>query len=533
MTMWAASSAPSLPPCRPPAVPLPSRRIVSCHHVLDIPATPGYVSGMQCDVWLNRPDFNARSSAPLIKFRLPTALAHTARGISGSLPGALLMGIDTDVYSIFNSSGCSAIETAVSGNCSAAAGFVLTDVVNKGNVLTDAAPSYMRCWTYVNNGFTNGTVQTLKPIEASIYLGSQRVLASPDTISIFSPSFAPNTTTLSGYYQLLVMEFPGLRPSSLAGIRNGSGKGFMVINTVNTLLPIPLIGGGNAAATTNTNTASRGLRRRHLSGSADHSFNRDLDYNLKHFDRNMPYRQYEQQIHAGGQVMSTGNINQHDDINDLNQRQLDRRQLQLDLPANSVYDPKALGANSYTGAVTQRARGLCGFFSAMDASITDQTLKMPTVFYNFTFNTSPGIPCNNASAGLSDAVCPFGTTNNNGPHRMAQFEGFLRLPSSAGSGTTMRPWVLRMTDDASPLQTTSITMGDVTVRNGVESPNPVRVGETVIWLPSNSNADLFLPAVVTARIRPAGTQIVFNVSVITPELLTQRVDNNYWYCNNG
>ncbi|GLI67942.1 hypothetical protein VaNZ11_012273 [Volvox africanus] len=514
----------------------------------------GYVPGMQCDVWLSRPDINAQSWAPLIKFRLPTVLAHTAQGIRGSLPGAMLMGSDTDVYSVFNASGCSAMETAVGGNCSAAAGFVLAvrcdrgykDIINKGFMLSDAAPAYMRCWTYVNGGFPNGTVQTLKPTEANIYLGSQRVLASPDTVSIVFPSYAPNATTMNGHYQLLVMEFPGLRLNSLAGLRNGSGKGFFIVDTVNTLLPIPLI---------STSTAGRHLQRRRLS-TADPSFYDDLDLGLdldldlnktNQLDHNLPNSQYDQQIHEGRQAVSTGNHNRDNDVNNLNQRQLDRRRrLQLDLPANSFYDPKVLGASSYTGAVTPSTRGLCGFSFAMTPAFTDQpvigpTLKIQTVFYNFSLNAGPvlGTPCNNASAGLSDAVCSFGVTppSSTPPHRMVQFEGFLRVPisRSAGSGTTgtMRPWVLRVTDDAAPLQTTSITVGDVTVRNGVESPNPVRAGETVVWLPGSGNTDLFLPAVVTARIRPAGTQIVFNVTLISPERTAQRVDNNFWYCNNG
>ncbi|GLC47995.1 hypothetical protein PLESTB_000047600 [Pleodorina starrii] len=523
----------------------------------------GYVSGMQCDVWLNDkrngPDKNW---LPLIKFRLPTALVQTKVGVARNLSSFLPK--DAYVYDRITNGSCNANETAAGSNCSAAAAFALTHILNRGQSLPQV---YMRCWTYVNAGFRNGMVQTLKAGEINVYLGAQTVLRSPPTVDIFYPSVAPNATTLGDYFQLLVLEFPSLRSAALIGLNNGSE--LMAIDMTRTLLPLPLVAGGGGGGG-GGGTAAAGRRRRrglqHSDPGPGSAFGTD------------PVLRADDDMNVEGLAFQV-------DGEEGTRRRLQQKrrpppppapaappsppsppappappsppspppppplppappppppQRPVDAATGNVFSPTYLGASPYDPAPDApqpgSSPGLCGLSYPPDADYNTTTLNLSTVFYNISLTTKPilGTPCNAASAGLSGPMCSQETTSL----RIVQVKGWLKVPAADANGPAageMRRWTLRVTDDQK--QTTAITIGDVTVRNGVEHPSDFSsTSETVLYLPARygrggGDGAVFLPAVATARSETVGSQAVFDVSLLTPDTReVLPVDASYWFC---
>ncbi|GLC40535.1 hypothetical protein PLESTM_001085000 [Pleodorina starrii] len=536
----------------------------------------GYVSGMQCDVWLNDkrngPD---KSWLPLIKFRLPTALVQTKAGIARNLTSFLPK--DKYVYDRITNSSCNANETAAGLNCSAAAAFALTHILNRGQSPSSSPQVYMRCWTYVNAGFRNGAVQTLKAGEINVYLGAQTVLRSPRTVDIFYPSVAPNATTLGGYYQLLVMEFPSLLFSALMGLNDGSE--LMAIDMTRTLLPLPLVAGGGSGGGGGGgggSTAAAGRRRRR---------------GLQHSDPGPGSALGSDPVLRADDDMSVEGPAFQVDGEEGTRRRLQQKrrppppppapeappsppppeappsppsprppqpppappplppappappppppQRPVDAASGNVFSPTYLGASPYDPAPDApqpgSSPGLCGLSFTPDAGYNTTPLNLSTVFYNISLTTKSilGTSCNAASAGLSGPMC---SQAPNDTH-IVQVKGWLKVPAADANGPAageMRRWTLRVIDDQK--QTTAITIGDVTVRNGVEHPSDFSsTSETVLYLPARygrggGDGAVFLPAVATAR-RTAASQAVFDVALLTPDTReVLPVDASCWFC---
>ncbi|EFJ49560.1 hypothetical protein VOLCADRAFT_117260 [Volvox carteri f. nagariensis] len=487
----------------------------------------GYVSGMQCDVWRDSNGGGSKPWLPLIKFRLPTALAHLNQGDDNQLTNP---SSEEPVYSAFKNSGCSANESMSKSTCAASAGFQLHTILNKGEVLNGKyvdASATLRCWTFVNAGFRNGLVQSLKSMGVRIYLGAQKVLERGGNPT---PPMAPTTTTLGDYYQLLAIEFPSILYGAVWAVVNGTGKDDLVrIDMSRTLLPIPLLG-GSAAAISNAASSGRHLLH-HRRGLLVTPLLDSAAINLAH------------QQHDPAYEADDNTINEVDGHHQLNHNpSITRRALQQQLNSNQgLYAPTYLGASSYSNNWSlPNTSGLCGITFSPDGAFNDATYYLSTTFYNVSVKpgelTAPR--CDNQSAGLSDPVCP----RVNPQARVAWFSGFMKVPITAAtscnssmSGVVMCKWFLRVVDDVN--MTSAINIGDVTIRNGVEYTPSVTSSETVIWLPYNNTsgavqADLYLPAVVTARSKGVGGfYLAFNVSLVTPGFRVFRVNSSFWFCN--
>ncbi|PNH10515.1 hypothetical protein TSOC_002757 [Tetrabaena socialis] len=381
----------------------------------------------------------------------------------------------------------------------------------------------MRCWTYINRGYRSGNMQSLnsRSLDITGYLGSQKVFVA-DPVSHGAPynkqSVAPNTTSLAGgYHQLLAMEWRALGPSATVGIVDGfANSELLMVDMKNTLLPFPVVAQREPSA----------VRFNYSAAAAD----------------------------AGAQPPSPS----PSPLNAAPAAGRRRRRELLQLPvAAAGYRAQALGASAYSmSQVSTPGVLVAQVYQPTAAALYESTPYLGTLVLNSIAWANASAPEDRASAwGLAGALPgavpapapppprrpppplkgrpppPLAATAPSGGlrARYVRAQGFLRLPSDATPGSrAMRVWNVRVRCRGE--QALAISLGDVTLRNGVEFPC-VSLNETLteVVLPPG-----FVPTAVMLRSRDAGVLAELDVALLDPAAAADggeetAVGGSMWY----
>ncbi|PNH10146.1 hypothetical protein TSOC_003160 [Tetrabaena socialis] len=167
--------------------------------------------------------------------------------------------------------------------------------------------------------------------------------------------------------------------------------------------------------------------------------------------------------------------------------------------------PAGLQADVYPYNATAR-------YETLGATATTAGLA-GTIVHNLTGTTPLGAALL-SDAGLAGAAA--GPAEAAGQRRYVRAQGFLKSPTPAadpgagGEGGGLAVWVLRVRDGEG--QGIAISMGNVTVRNGVEFPaRTVRETAVEIALPAG-----FVPTFVTVRSERPGPEVLYDVVLTDP-----------------
>ncbi|KAG2493550.1 hypothetical protein HYH03_008364 [Edaphochlamys debaryana] len=490
-----------------------------------------YVPGMQCDVW-GYGD-HPRTMPPLYKVRLPAALTQTETGTRGQYANSVL-------YGSLSSSGCSADEVS-SPNCKMAAGFTVQDTVSRWpdfSIIggTPMEELFVRCYTYVNRGFSTGMMQVLgsSSLSVSVYMGSQTVFKADQSVTnvdYFLASLAPNTTVLpTGTHQLLSIEWSGVLGLSWLALLDGldSSELFM-LDMQNALLPIPIVAQRTpttvrpiTGAPPNIPAApppsklrtpplpswmtARG-RRRALSAAEGLSAAVDGEGAAEE---------------PGEGVEGLGGS-----------RAGAARQLLQTRISKAGFNPVALGASAYVVEQVAKSPGLTAtVFNFSTEVFYEKIGYLSTMVLNRIDSDLTLVASQRKSkeAGLSGAL---GSSSDVQISRRGRplpryviASGFIKTPAKQSSGP-MVTYHLRVRDlDA---QSIAIVMGNITVRNAVEFP-AVNTVETRVPITLPAGLSGYLPTVVTLRTNRTDAAARYDVVFIDPATKAETpVSNAMWY----
>ncbi|PNH00922.1 hypothetical protein TSOC_013227 [Tetrabaena socialis] len=216
-----------------------------------------------------------------------------------------------------------------------------------------------------------------------------------------------------------------------------------------------------------------------------------------------------------------------------NEQPVRRSRELLQLPvAAAGYSAQALGASAYSVSQVSTSAGLLADIYRSTATAFYEAVPYLGTFVlnNITSANTTVLETRTSALGLAGAL-PGNATAPGGSGgrikaRYVRAAGFLRMPSAAAPGSrTLRTWYVRVRDMAS--QALTITLGNVTLRNGVEFPS-VSCTDTLteVTLPPG-----YVPAVVMLRSQRTDVAGEFAVSLLDPAAggAETRVDGSMWF----
>ncbi|KAG2435742.1 hypothetical protein HXX76_006938 [Chlamydomonas incerta] len=416
----------------------------------------GYVPGLQCDVW---PSSN-RVGPAIYKFRLPAALLQTPRALARNLTGP--PGSRSMYEALFRT------------NCSAAA--------------EDKSPGQ--------------GVQVL-PVGLNgnyAYVGAQTVLRK-QAAGPSQPPSSPNVTQLNDHYQLLTVEWRGLgAATALVGIVNAAATNISLnLDMNNTLLPIPVVAARTAATIS-------------------------FDYSAVAVDpTTIPSPPYPSPTAANG-ASAAGGVNASaggPGVANRRQRRLQQVERELDVAlGTSAWSLRQVDIGSPGLAIQVYNPAPTAPYDAIEylSKLVLNNIAGP--------QTRESAPVVMKDDGLSGALQgkPPASVFTDGPKpkpsgrapqapppkiewraRYVRAAGFLYPPQRAA---VLSRWVVKVVEQTN--QSTSVTFGDVTIRNAIEFPSTtVRETSVPVWLPPG-----YVPMVVMARSSRTDAAAAYDISLI-------------------
>ncbi|KXZ46875.1 hypothetical protein GPECTOR_40g609 [Gonium pectorale] len=192
-------------------------------------------------------------------------------------------------------------------------------------------------------------------------------------------------------------------------------------------------------------------------------------------------------------------------------------------PSSSGYNPIALGSSAYDARQVGSAGLTAAFFRPNPAAPAEAIPGLSgLVANNLTGLTVLGVVT--AAGGLTGSTT--GPAAAAGTTRYTRADGFLRSPTPDRGDGAMAAYVLRVRDGDG--QAVSVTMGNVTVRNGVEFPaRAVAETRTELMLPAG-----YVPTVVTVRSSRPDAAMVLDVGLAASGGgAEQPIDRSLWFAN--